>query len=202
MIITCPACTARYQLQAHLADRRPVQCPRCQNLIPTTRQALGPPKGTEGGSDPFDQTVRADSIRWALPQGIRILEARIIPRKAPSLSGSISRYVYAVEVPGSCSRNLADRVKKFVERASVIVERKGKQKDIKPAIESVSPVPSTDGAVLEVTLQDREEARARIQDVIEKLFEIGPEESALFRIKRTAVSCSVEGRWESPMDVK
>ncbi len=73
MIITCPACTARYQLQAHLADRRPVQCPRCQNLIPTTRQALGPPKGTEGGSDPFDQTVRADSIRWALPQGIRVV---------------------------------------------------------------------------------------------------------------------------------
>ena len=107
-----------------------------------------------------------------------------------------------MEVPGSCSRDLADRVKKFVERASVIVERQGKRKEIRPAMESISPALSTAGAVLEVTLQDREEVRARIQDVIEKLFEIGPEESALFRMKRTAVSCSLAGRWASPMDMQ
>ena len=154
-------------------------------------------------TDPLiDLLAITKALNHSLPQGIRILEARIIPRKAPSLSGSISRYVYAVEVPGSCSSNLADRVKKFGERASVIVERQGKQKDIKPAIESISPAPSTDGAVLEVTLQDRVEARARIQDVIEKLFEIGPEESALFRMKRTAVFCSLAGRWASPMDMQ
>jgi radical SAM-linked protein len=154
-------------------------------------------------TDPLiDLLAITKALNQTLPQGIRILEARIIPRKAPSLSGSISRYVYAVEVPGSCCRNLADRVKKFVERASVIVERQGKQKDIRPAIESISPASSTDGTVLEVTLQDRVEARARIQDVIEQLFEIGPEESALFRMKRTAVSCSLAGRWASPMDMQ
>ena len=154
-------------------------------------------------TDPLiDLLAITKALNHSLPQGIRILEARIIPRKAPSLSGSISRYVYAVEVPGSCSSNLADRVKKFGERASVIVERQGKQKDIKPAIESISPAPSTDGAVLEVTLQDRVEARARIQDVIEKLFEIGPEESALFRIRRTAVFCFVASRWAGPMDMQ
>ncbi len=179
---------------------------------PHPKISFGPalPVGMESESEYLDMETDplidlltiTKSLNQALPQGIRILEARIIPRKAPSLSGSISRYVYAVEVPGSCSRNLADRVKKFVERASVTVERKGKQKDIKPAIESVSPVLSTDGAVLEVTLQDREEARARIQDVIEKLFEIGPEESTLFRMKRTAVFCSLGGRWAGPMDMQ
>ncbi len=87
-------------------------------------------------------------------------------------------------------------------QVSVVVEKEGKRKDIRPEIESISLAPSTDGAVLEVTLQDREEARARIQDVIEKLFEIGPEESALFRMKRTAVFCSLGGRWAGPMDMQ
>ena len=183
-----------------------------QGFNPHPKISFGPalPVGMESEAEYLDMETDplidlltiTKSLNQALPQGIRILEARIVPRKAPSLSGSISRYVYTVEIPESCSSNLADRVKKFIERVSVLVERKGKQNDIKPAIESISPAPSTDGAVLEVTLQDRVEARARIQDVIEKLFEIGPEESALFRIRRTAVFCFVASRWAGPMDMQ
>jgi hypothetical protein len=105
-----------------------------------------------------------------------------------------------VDAPDKYSKGLADRIKTFMAQTSVAVEKEGKRKDIRPAIESIVIVPSADGTVLEVTLQDRDNVKARIQDVIEKLFEIGPDESALVRIRRTAVFCSVEGRWASPMD--
>jgi radical SAM family uncharacterized protein/radical SAM-linked protein len=153
-------------------------------------------------TDPLiDLLTITKSLNQTLPPGIRILEARIIPRKAPSLSGSISRYTYRVEAPDRYAQGIADRVQFFMARASVVVEKEGKQKDIRPAIESIGAVPSTTGIVLEITLRDKDNIKARIQDVIEKLFEIGPEESVLFKIRRTAVFCSVEGRWASPMDV-
>ncbi len=154
-------------------------------------------------TDPLiDLLTVTKSLNHTLPQGIRILEARIIPRKAPSLSGSISRYAYRIEVPDQHAHGLTDRVKDFMAQTSVVVEKEGKRKDIRSAIESISIVPSTDGTVLEVTLQDKNEARARIQDVIEKLFEIGPEESALFRMTRTGLHLTDKGRWITPMEVK
>lgn len=183
-----------------------------QGFNPHPKISFGPalPVGMESETEYLDMETDplidlltiTKALNHTLPQGIRILEARIIPRKASSLSGSISRYVYAIEVPEACSRDIEDRVRKFLERSSIIVEKEGKQKNIRPAIESISMVPSAGGAVIEITLQDKDAVRARIQDVIEKLFEIGPDESVLFRIKRTAVYCSLEGRWASPMDVK
>ena len=213
--------TGRLRFLSHLdlmtlfqraAVRAEVPLAFSQGFNPHPKISFGPalPVGMESESEYLDMETDplidlltvTKSLNHSLPQGVRVLEARVIPRKAPSLSGSISRYVYAVEVPVSCSNNLADRVKKFTELASVLVEKHGKKKDIRPAIESISLAPSTGGAGLEVTLQDREEARARIQDVIEKLFEIGPEESALFRMKRIAVFCSLADRWASPMDMQ
>jgi hypothetical protein len=46
-------------------------------------------------TDPFIDLLRiTKGLNNTLPEGIRILESRIIPSKAPSFSGSIGRYVY------------------------------------------------------------------------------------------------------------
>ena len=59
-------------------------------------------------TDPFaDLLQMTKGLNNTLPQGVRILESRVVPKKAPSLSGSISRYVYEVQVPEQYREGIA-----------------------------------------------------------------------------------------------
>ena len=150
-------------------------------------------------TDPFIDLLQVTKdLNHALPDGVRILESRIIPKKAPSLSGCISRYIYEVSVPAEHREEAGSRIKDLLARDSVIVEKEGKQKDIRQGIEAV--IPKGDGS-LEIILQDSDKARPRIQDVVEQLFAISRDEALLFRIKRTAMFEKASGSWRSPLDV-
>ncbi|MEK6745061.1 MAG: DUF2344 domain-containing protein, partial [Nitrospirota bacterium] len=150
-------------------------------------------------TDPFiDLLQTTKDLNNALPHGVRILESRIIPKKAASLSGCISRYIYEVDLPSRHAKECGSRISELLAQQTVIVEKEGKQKDIRPGIESI--VPKGDGS-LEIILQDTDKARPRVQDVVEKLFAIHRDEALLFRIKRTAMFEKVNGEWKSPMDV-
>ena len=149
-------------------------------------------------TDPFVDLLQVTKdLNNTLPYGVRILESRIIPKKAPSLSGCISRYIYEVSVPAELVKEAGSRISDLLARQSVIVEKEGKQKDIRQGIEAI--VPKGDGS-LEITLLDSDKARPRIQDVVEKLFAISRDEALLFRIKRTAMFEKINGEWKSPMD--
>ena len=83
--------------------------------------------------------------------------------------------------------------------ATVIVERDGKEKDIRPGIEAIvvkGPF------LIEIVIEDSEKAKPRIQDVVGKLFSIGHEQSVLFGVKRTAMFIKDNDGWKSPMEVK
>jgi len=150
-------------------------------------------------TDPFVDLLRTTKdMNHALPDGIRILGARVIPKKAPSLSGCISRYKYEVSVPAAHAGDLDNVVSGFLARASVIVEKDGKQKDIRPGIEAIA---AKGDNLLEVTIQDSDNAKPRIQDVVEELFAVSRDQALLFRIKRTAMFEKVNGEWKSPMEV-
>jgi radical SAM-linked protein len=150
-------------------------------------------------TDPFIDLMQVTkALNSSLPEGVRVLEARIIPKKAGSLSGSIGRYIYEVNVHADRVMDVEAQTREFLAREAVIVEKDGKQKDIRPGIESIlikGPV------VLEVVLQDSEQTKPRIQDVVEKLFNIGHEQAVLFGVKRTAMFVKENGTWQSPMDV-
>ncbi len=149
-------------------------------------------------TDPFIDLMQVTkSLNSALPDGVRVLEARIIPKQAGSLSGSIGRYLYEVNVPADRTADVEERIIVFLERDAVIVEKDGKQKDIRPGIEAIAV---KGPAQLEITIQDSEMVKPRIQDVIEKLFDIGHDQAVLFNIKRTAMFVKENGTWQSPMD--
>jgi radical SAM-linked protein len=151
-------------------------------------------------TDPFIDLPKAvKELNNSLPEGIRVLEARILPKKAPSLSGSITRYSYGIGIPGEHAEDLAARSKEFLSRQTVMVEKDGKQKDIRPGIESIE-MSSLDR--LMVTLLDSEKVRPRIQDVLMQLFGLSDDQAALFRIRRTAMYMKENGSWKSPMEVK
>ncbi len=182
-----------------------------QGFNPHPKIAFGPalPVGMESETEYLDMETDAGidllsttkALNNTLPQGMRILEMRVVPKKAASLSGSIERYTYAVEVPAGYAEGLADRVQEFLSRTAVIVEKDGKQKDIRPCIEAVVVTLSEGPALLSIALQDQGQIKPRIQDVMEQLLEITKEQFLLFRVKRTGLYWKENGQWRDPMDV-
>jgi radical SAM-linked protein len=176
-----------------------------QGFNPHPKIAFGPalPVGMESGTefldlevDPFADLLQiTKGLNNTLPEGVRILESRVVPQKAPSLSGSISRYRYEVAVAEKEREGIEARVKNFLARPSVIVSKEGKQKDIRPCIESITSGP--EGLVC--TLADHEQLKPRILDVIEQLFNIEKDQSVLFRVKRVGMFCREKDQWVSPM---
>jgi len=209
--------TGRIRFLSHLdfmtlfhrsATRAGIPVAFTQGFNPHPRIAFGPALsvGMESETefldietDPFIDLLKAvKDLNSSLPEGVRILGSRIVPKKAPSLSGSISRYIYEVTVPSGHEKDSEDRVKEFLARETVVVEKDGKQKDIWPGIESIA-VESADRLV--VTLLDSEKIRPRIQDVLMQLFGVSDDQAALFRIKRTEMYMKENGGWKSPMEV-
>jgi radical SAM-linked protein len=149
-------------------------------------------------TDPFVDLQQASrDLNAALPDGLSIMELRAIPKNASSLSGGISRYIYEVSVPYAHAEGLPGRLKAFLENDTVIVEKDGKQKDIRPGIEAISLKGS---ALVEIVLQDAGMAKPRIQDVIEKLFAAPREQALLFGVRRTAMFMKAGDGWKGPLE--
>ncbi len=153
-------------------------------------------------TDPFINLLQVTkNLNATLPLGIRILAARVIPKSSPSLSGSIARYKYEVTVPPAYAGDIGHRVEKFLSRTAMMVTRDGRQKDIRPGIESIIAARDGNMAGLEIILLDRDQLRPRVQDVIEQLFAVSADHSVLFGVKRTGMYYSSKGTWQDPLDV-
>jgi radical SAM family uncharacterized protein/radical SAM-linked protein len=154
-------------------------------------------------TDPFVDLLQVTkSLNATLPEGVRILESRVIPSKTQSLSACIGRYVYEVSIPDAFAADLAERVGSFLSRSSVVVSKDGKQKDIRPGIEAIVASDLNGPSGLLITLIDREQLKPRVQDVIEQLFVVGKEQAVLFRVRRTGLFSREMGQWVNPMEVR
>ncbi len=182
-----------------------------QGFNPHPKISFGPalPVGVESTSEYLDLETGeylepqeiTKALECVLPGEIGILEARVISSKAPSLSGSIGRYVYEVNVPVLFASNLEERVKSFLSQTSLIVVKEGKQKELRPCIESISVTSGEIPAVLEMVLIDREQFKPRFQDVLTQLFALGAEQLHAFRVKRVGMFSWDEAAWKSPMEI-
>ena len=151
-------------------------------------------------TDPFINLLQVTkTLNNTLPEGIRILETRTVPSKAPSLSGSLTQYQYEVQIPEEHAQMMNTRIENFLAQTSVLVTKDGKQKDIRPGIVSIHAIEGTE--TITILLRDAEQTKPRLLDVIEQLFNITREQALLFRIRRTAQFWNNKGQWSSPMDV-
>ncbi len=181
-----------------------------QGFNPHPRISFGPalPVGMESDAEYLDMEVDLFSdlieliknLNAFLPDGVRILEARTIPKKAMAISGGISRHTYEVLVPHRWGEGLEKRVADFLSRSSVvIVSKNGEQKDIRPGITAIEIQNEVEAFRLMIMLSDTNELRVRIQNVVEQLFPAG-DQLHLLRIKRTGLFCREGEQWKSPMD--
>jgi radical SAM-linked protein len=153
-------------------------------------------------TDPFIDLLQiTKNLNTTLPLGIRILAARVIPKKSPSLSESIVRYRYEVTVPAAYAGDIGRRVGDFLSRTAVLVTKDSRQKDIRPGIESITAARVGNIAELAIILLDKDQLRPRVQDVIQELFAVNADHSVLFGVKRTGMYYSGRGTWQDPLDV-
>jgi radical SAM family uncharacterized protein/radical SAM-linked protein len=211
--------TGRIRFLSHLdlmtlfhraASRAGIAISFSQGFNPHPKISFGPalPVGMESEAefldmetDPLIDLLKITrDLNNTLPEGIKIVDSRIIPQKSPSLSGSISRYVYEVNVPATRVVDIKERVESFLSLSSLIVTREDRQKDIRPCIEAIVVEGPDDSGALLITLQDVDQIKPRVQDVIQQLLDIGAEQSVLLPVRRTAVYCKNRGLWMSPMD--
>ncbi len=152
-------------------------------------------------TDPFmDLAEAVKNLNRALPEGVKIIEARMVSGKLPSLTSSIERFAYRVGLPGGYTEGLAERIETFLSREAVLIEKEGKKKNIRPAIESITLYAGRGSYGIEIILREKGDVRARVQDVIEQMFGPSSEETAFFRITRTAQFISLNRRWVDPME--
>ena len=212
--------TGRLRFLSHLdlmtlfqraAARAGVPIAFSQGFNPHPKIAFGPaiPVGMESTSEYLDMETSAfvnllettKALNSVLPDGLRVLASGTIPSKAPSLSGSISRYRYEIEVLGASEDELQDRLVSFLSRTSVIVSRDGRQKDIRPCIESATMKLADNFREVEVTLIDHGQTKPRVQDIVVQLFSLDAEQASLIRIRRTGMYYHDGSSWRDPLDI-
>ncbi len=153
-------------------------------------------------TDPFIDLIKVVAdMNSSLPEGIRILKASAVSKTAPSLSGSISRYDYEVKIPAPLTSGLQERVQRFLLRTSILVTRENRSKDIRPCIESLAVKESAGDVLLLIRLQDADQVKPRVQDIVLQCFEIGAEQAVGFTIRRTAMYYLFQNAWKEPLDL-
>jgi radical SAM family uncharacterized protein/radical SAM-linked protein len=141
------------------------------------------------------------ALNGVLPGEMAVLDARVIPRNAPSLSGSIGRHVYEVRVPEVFAGDLEERIKSLLSLTSVIIGKEGKPKEMRPCIESVSVSAATHPAACEIVLIDQGQFMPRVQDVVAQLFAEGTVQLHAFVIRRMGMYYRDGVTWKDPMEV-
>jgi radical SAM-linked protein len=105
---------------------------------------LSVPRGAE--------RVMAD-FNAALPEGIKILEARTIPWKSPSLSVIITASRYRAELPAGLCVDPAAAVERFLARDSYCYTRDAKGKNLTVDLRRELVQLAVDGSALELTIR-------------------------------------------------
>ncbi len=150
---------------------------------------------------PVDMAEIAESLNKVLPDGVVVVDALAVSKQAPSLSGSISRYVYEVQVPAGFAEGVQQRLEEFMSREMVMVAKDGVETDIKPGIEAITVAAGKDVPTLLITIVDKDRCKPRIQDTVALLFRMDREHAAIVRIKRVGSFCRNKDQWINPLEL-
>jgi radical SAM-linked protein len=124
-----------------------------------------------------------DSLQATLPRDIQILDIQIVDDRAPALQTQLIAAEYEATLPDEFASNLTSRLAALTDASSLPRVRRGKTYDLRPLIESLSPLLPGKGSGMRVfmRLTAREGATGRPEEVLSAL-EIPPES---VRVERT-----------------
>ena len=131
-----------------------------QGFNPRMRISWGPPLSIGIESDCemsdlyleslMDQKKTIESLNQTLPSGLKILEAKLIDLKEPSLDSSINRAEYLVEIDAENPNGTKLQIDNILKREKIEVKKKDKIINKKPMLYELSLV---DGHNIKMVLQ-------------------------------------------------
>ena len=127
------------------------------------------------------EKVQAD-FNAALPEGIKILEARTIPWKSPSLSVIISAARYRLELPAGLGIDLPAAVERFLARDTCLYTRDAKGKNITLDLRRELSLLTVQGEVLELVT-----GRGKAREYLEAITGLDKDALREARIMKTDV---------------
>jgi len=139
--------------------------------------------GTAGEAEYADIELIADltagevfrALSGVLPEGLRLIEVRLIPDRSPSLMAAVDcatyRAVAKLDRPFN-RKELDDAIASFMARPEIWVERKikaggKKKKNIRPGIFTMSGKSENDIIILEAELKTGSNGNVRFEEVLE-----------------------------------
>jgi radical SAM family uncharacterized protein/radical SAM-linked protein len=170
-----------------------------QGFHPSPRIAFGPPLnvGVSGLKECFDMELQpsgglmdpAGRLNRVLPPGIEIIRSVFMRGDEPSLQSFISRYEYEIICPD------AGAVERVIAAGALVVNRgktEGSMVDIRDMVEDAVIV---DRNTARITLQDKEEKKTRLGEILPALFGVAVEELGITRLKMFGW----RGGWVEPL---
>jgi radical SAM-linked protein len=95
-------------------------------------------------------------LNRALPEGIRVLSVEAVGEREPALPTRVSSAEYEIEFsPPVASEELELRVRELLAAEALPRERRGKPYDLRPLIEEMEVLPSSDGTAVRMHLRLR-----------------------------------------------
>lgn len=148
-------------------------------------------------SAPFDIEFYKQRINATLPDGLRIDALQEIWNE-PALNSFVCRYRFILPVE-DISSSVADEIRNGISvkdgDSRFTTERDGKKVDLSGCIESINILKEDDGLKVEMMLQDTENVKVRIGEIIRTLFSVDPADT---NITRAAMYGRKDG-WAEPL---
>jgi radical SAM family uncharacterized protein/radical SAM-linked protein len=171
-----------------------------QGFSPVPKVSFCPPKsvGQIAKGDYFDMSLSAEyfgnisvDLNTRFPPGIRVLDVRMIPSNAPSLSSSINIIYYEVSIP----RNAIQKSMDF-SGGTAYVDTKSGMKNIQEGLESLS----YENNVLTCGLRFGNR-KVNLYELLSYLVDKPVELTRLYKATRTTMFIKKDGMLYTPMEV-
>ncbi|MBI5695463.1 MAG: TIGR03960 family B12-binding radical SAM protein [Nitrospirae bacterium] len=136
----------------------------------------------------IDLKLVVKALSAALPDGIRIIEARTLRAGEPAAGVGATRYTYEAVVPERLRSDAAGLVAAFLAKESAVITRvsdKGsKELDIRPM---VGEAILFDDGMMRFTIVEKDGRSAKPFEAVQAIFGLTAQESRAVRVKRTRV---------------
>jgi len=138
----------------------------------------------------IDLLTVVKALNAALPQAIRIIEARALHAGEPPAGVGATRFTYLSEVPEGFTGDLKARIDEFLKSGSAVVRRvsdKGAREiDIRPMVGDIVALDGT--GAYRFTLQESDGRLAKPYELVQALFGLTQNEARAVRLKRISMA--------------
>ena len=171
-----------------------------QGFHPAPKASFGPPLGVgvAGQSEYFDMEILPElaledireRLNECLGNGVRILEISAVPKNAPAVQSFATRYVYDCALPTGTE---PEDMKKFVESAEFVVQRKKGPVDIRPLLIEAEVL---EAGRVRLTLDDQGEIKVRLDEMTQAV--LGLPATGLDITRIALMGRIASGDWATP----